>query len=178
MEVDLIAGTSICALKTGLELVAQHSPGGEGPLGQVHEPRPGHAGQGNWEVVGHDGLIPSCSEDGGGIDLYELSGVDTSVILLWHVWSEFALPDHHAEVWGNRHAATLRSRGCRGASSLPHRGGVHRAEVPIEVAAPLPAALDGDAAILTRAVTLEFGPQIHRSETCHVCYQRRVWCRR
>jgi hypothetical protein len=35
--------------------------------------------------------------------------------------------DHHAEEWGKCHAATPRSRWeCRGASSLPHRGGVHR----------------------------------------------------
>jgi hypothetical protein len=43
-------------------------------------------------------------------------------------------PDHHTEVWGKCHAATLRSRrGCRGVSSLPDRGGVRRTEVPIEV---------------------------------------------
>jgi hypothetical protein len=48
------------------------------------------------------------------------------------------------------HATTPRSRyGCRGASSLPHRGGVRRTEVPVEVAAPLSATLDGDAGVLT-----------------------------
>jgi hypothetical protein len=75
-------------------------------------------------------------------------------------------------VWGKRHAVTSRShRGCRGASILPHKGGVHRTKVPIEIAAPLMLALDGDAVILTRAATLEFGPQIHRSETCYAYCQ-------
>jgi hypothetical protein len=59
------------------------------------------------------------------------------------------------------HAAIPRShQGCRGASSLPHRGGVCRTKVPIEVAAPLPATPDGDAAVLTQATTLKFSPQI------------------
>jgi hypothetical protein len=56
-------------------------------------------------------------------------------------------------------------------SSLPHRGGAHRIKVPIEVVilavVPLLLALDGDVAFLTRAMALEFGPQIRRSETCH-----------
>jgi hypothetical protein len=81
--------------------------------------------------------------------LQELGGVDTPVVLLRQVGPELARPDHHAEVWGKRHAATPRSRGCRGASSLPHRGGVRRTEVPIEVTTPLTAALDGDVAVLT-----------------------------
>jgi hypothetical protein len=55
-------------------------------------------------------------------------------------------------------------------SSLPNKRGVHRIEVPIKVAtlaaAPLPVVLDGDVAILTRAMALEFGLQIHHSETC------------
>jgi hypothetical protein len=32
---------------------------------------------------------------------------------------------------------------------LPHRSGVHRTEVTVEVAAPLSVVLDGDASILT-----------------------------
>jgi hypothetical protein len=63
MDVGLIARVSVGILKVGCELAAQLSPGDEGPLGQVHEPRPGRIGQGHWEVVGHDSLIPSCSED-------------------------------------------------------------------------------------------------------------------
>jgi hypothetical protein len=59
MEVDLIAGASICALKVSRELIAQCFPGVEGLLGQVHEPQPGCAGQGHREVVDHDGIIPS-----------------------------------------------------------------------------------------------------------------------
>jgi hypothetical protein len=60
------------------------------------------------------------------------------------------------EVWGKCHAAIPVSyRGCRGAGSLPHRGGVQCIEVPIEVVAPLSLALDGDAAILTRVEMLE-----------------------
>jgi hypothetical protein len=43
---------------------------------------------------------------------------------------------------------------------LPHKGGVHRIEVSIEVAtlaaAPLPLALNGDAVVLTRVMALEF----------------------
>jgi hypothetical protein len=31
-------------------------------------------------MVGHDGLIPPCSEDGGGVDLQELNGVDGPVV--------------------------------------------------------------------------------------------------
>jgi hypothetical protein len=54
-------------------------------------------------------------------------------------------------------------------SSLLQRGGVLRIKVHIKVAtlavAPLPLALNGDMAILARATTLEFGLQIHRSET-------------
>jgi hypothetical protein len=164
VEVDLITLASISALEVGHELMAQLHSRGEGPLRQVHEPRPGRTGQGHREVVGHDDLIPSCSEDRGGVDLQELSGVDTPVVLLWQVGPELARPDHHAEVWGKRHAATPRShRGSTGVSGLPHKGGIHRTEVPIEVAKPLPLALDGDVAVLTRAATLEFALQIRRS---------------
>jgi hypothetical protein len=35
------------------------------------------------EVVGHDGLITCCYEDGGGVDLQELSGVNGPIVLLW-----------------------------------------------------------------------------------------------
>jgi hypothetical protein len=80
---------------------------------------------------------------------------------------KLAWPDHHVEVWGKRQAATPRSQGCRGVSGLPHKGGVHHTEVTIEVAAPLTAALDGDASILTWVMMFEFGPQICCSETCH-----------
>jgi hypothetical protein len=38
MEVDLVAWASLGALEIGCELMAQLPPGGEGPLGQVHEP--------------------------------------------------------------------------------------------------------------------------------------------
>jgi hypothetical protein len=37
-------------------------------------------------------------------------------------------------------------------------------------AVPLPLALDGDEAVLTRAAMLELGPQIHHSETQYVYY--------
>jgi hypothetical protein len=75
---------------------------------------------------------------------------------------EHARLDHHAEVWGKRHLATPGSRwGCRAVSSLPHRGGVHHTEVPVKgmtlAVAPLPLALDDDAVVLTRALTLMFG---------------------
>jgi hypothetical protein len=38
MEVDLVAGVRVGALKVGHELVAEHSLGGEGPLRQVYVP--------------------------------------------------------------------------------------------------------------------------------------------
>jgi hypothetical protein len=38
------------------------------------------------DVVGHDGLIPSCSEDGGGVDLQELGGL--------------TLPSYFSDKWG------------------------------------------------------------------------------
>jgi hypothetical protein len=61
--------------------------------------------------------------------------------------------------------------GCRGASSLPHRGGVHRTEDLVDIAVLLSLALDGDAVILTRAAMLEFSLQINRSKTCCAYYQ-------
>jgi hypothetical protein len=63
---------------------------------------------------------------------------------------------------GKLHAATHRSWGCRGVSSLPHRGGVCHIEVTVEVVAPLSVKLDGDAVVLTRATALKFGPQVSR----------------
>jgi hypothetical protein len=69
MEVSLVARPSIGALKVGSELTAQLRLGIEGPLRQVHEPRPSHSSQGHKEVVGHDDLIPSRHKDRGGVDL-------------------------------------------------------------------------------------------------------------
>jgi hypothetical protein len=63
VQVDLVAGASVCTLEVGRELAAQLSPGGEEPLREVHEPRPDRTGQGHREVVSHDGLIPSYSEE-------------------------------------------------------------------------------------------------------------------
>jgi hypothetical protein len=48
----------------------------------VHEPRLGRAGHGGMEVVLHHYLIATSSENGGGVDLEELGGVDRHVILL------------------------------------------------------------------------------------------------
>jgi hypothetical protein len=69
VEVNLIALASVGALEVGRELTSQLLSGGEGPLEQVHEPRPGHTSQGHREIVGHDSLIPSRSEDRGRVDL-------------------------------------------------------------------------------------------------------------
>jgi hypothetical protein len=69
-------------VKVGREVMAQLWPGVEGSLRQVHEPRLGHTGQGHREVVGHDGLISSCREDKGGVDLQELYEVDSPIVLL------------------------------------------------------------------------------------------------
>jgi hypothetical protein len=58
VEVGLVAWPGVSALKVGRELAAQLWPGVEGPLGKVHEIGPGRPGQGNREVVGHNGFIP------------------------------------------------------------------------------------------------------------------------
>jgi hypothetical protein len=70
----------------------------EGPLGEIHELGPGHLRQGYGEVVGHDSLITAYHEDGGGVDLQELSGDDRPIILLWQVGQELGWPDHHMHV--------------------------------------------------------------------------------
>jgi hypothetical protein len=172
VEVDLVAQVSVGALKVGCELTTQLHPGGVGPLRQAHEPRAGHTGRSHWEIVGQDGHISPYDEDQCGVDLQKLSGVDTPIVLLRQVGLKLAWPDHHAEVWGKHHPATPRShRGRRGVSSLPHRGGVHHIKVPVEVvtlaATPLPLALNGDMAILTRATMLELSSQIRSSEACY-----------
>jgi hypothetical protein len=61
MEVGLIAWPGVSALEVGRELAAQLWPGVEGPLRQVHEPGSGRPGQGNREVVGHNGVIPPAA---------------------------------------------------------------------------------------------------------------------
>jgi hypothetical protein len=80
---------------------------------------------------------------------------------------KLTLPSYFNGKWGqNLHGQTTMWRcgasnmqpppkshqGHRGVSSLPHRGGVHRIKVPIEVATleamPLPLLLNGDATIL------------------------------
>jgi hypothetical protein len=76
----------------------------EGPFGEIHEPGPSRPHQGFREIVGHDSLISACREDGGGVDLRELGGVDHPVILLWQVGPELGRLDHHTQVWGQRHA--------------------------------------------------------------------------
>jgi hypothetical protein len=80
VEVRLVAESRVSTLKVGRELMAQLFLGVQGPWGQVHEPRPSQASQGHREVVGHNGFIPSCSKDGGGIDLQELGGVDKPIV--------------------------------------------------------------------------------------------------
>jgi hypothetical protein len=76
VEVSLIARPRVSTLKVGRELMAQLFLGGKRSLGEVHELRPGHAGQGHREVAGHDVLIPTCGEDEGGVDLQEFGRVD------------------------------------------------------------------------------------------------------
>jgi hypothetical protein len=104
--VDFVTGPSLSTLDVGCELTTQLFPRGQGPWGQVHEPRPGQAGQGHREIVGHDDLIPSCNRDRGGVDLQELGGVDAPVVFLWQVGLELAWPNHHSEVRGKCHATT------------------------------------------------------------------------
>jgi hypothetical protein len=69
VEMDLVTRASVGALKVGHELMAQLSLGEQQFRGQVHDPRSNRVSQGHREVVGHDSLIPSCNEDGGGVDL-------------------------------------------------------------------------------------------------------------
>jgi hypothetical protein len=80
MEVNLIAGPSVRALKVGRELMSQLFPGVQGPWGQVHKPRSGHASQSHREVVGYDGLNPLCGKDGGRVDVQDLGGIDGPVV--------------------------------------------------------------------------------------------------
>jgi hypothetical protein len=83
VEIGQVTRPSISALEVGRELAAQLWPGVEGSLGKIHESGPGRPHQGYREVVGHDSLILACREDGGEVDLQELSRVDCTVILLW-----------------------------------------------------------------------------------------------
>jgi hypothetical protein len=76
----------------------------EGPLGEIHKPGPGRPRQGYREVVGHSSLIPACCEDGGAVDLQELSGVNRPIVRLWQVGLELGRSDHHTQMWGQRHA--------------------------------------------------------------------------
>jgi hypothetical protein len=50
---------------------------------EIDEPRPGCPSQGYKEVVGHDGLIPACGEDRGGVDLQKLDVIDHPIVLVW-----------------------------------------------------------------------------------------------
>jgi hypothetical protein len=47
---------------------------------------------------------PPCRKDRGGVNLQELRGVDGPVILFWQVGLELARPDHHMQMWRQRHA--------------------------------------------------------------------------
>jgi hypothetical protein len=75
----------------------------EGPLEEIHELGPDRPRQGYREVVGHYNLIPACRKDGSGVDLQELDGVNRPVVLLWQVGPKLGRPDHHTQVWGQRH---------------------------------------------------------------------------
>jgi hypothetical protein len=98
MEVGLFASARVGTLEASYELTEQLLLGGESLLQKVHEPRPGCISQGHREVVGHDSLIPSYSEDTGGIDLQKLYGVDGPIVLLRQVGPELVQPYHHAEM--------------------------------------------------------------------------------
>jgi hypothetical protein len=69
MEVGLIAESGVGTPEVGCELMVQLFLGVSGAWGQVHEPQQSYADQGYREVVGHDGLIPSYSEDGDRVGL-------------------------------------------------------------------------------------------------------------
>jgi hypothetical protein len=65
----------------------------------------GHTSQGHREIVGHDGLISSCGEDQGRVDLHKLSGV--------------ALPSYFSGKWDqNLRGQTTMSR-CEASAIQP-----------------------------------------------------------
>jgi hypothetical protein len=127
-------------------------------------------GQGNWEVVGHDGLISSYGEDGRGVDLQKFSGVDRHVLLLWQVGPEFARPYHHSKIWCKRHTpprAYWRARGSHSTRRGPLSCRRKRFKISLEVAAldvaaPLTVVLNGDTTILTPAAADELIAEVGR----------------
>jgi hypothetical protein len=138
VEVGLAAWPGVSALEVGRELAAQLWPGVESPLGQVHEPRPGRPGQGNREVVGHNGLIPPpCRKDRGGVNLQEQGA---RVICLTCGWTPTR--------WRVRVKIFFKI-------------------ATLDISMPLAPALDGDSAIFPTAVTVDFSPEVGLRVTCH-----------
>jgi hypothetical protein len=189
MKIGLVTWPSIGALEVGREMVAPLWPGVEGPLGEIHEPEPGRPRQGYMEVVGHDSLIPPSHEDGGGVDLQELSGVDHPVVLLWQVGPELGWPDHHTQVRGQCHAPPSPpklpgSQGGEahvqlGAHPLVHAGKVSLEVATLDVSMLLVVAVDGGATVLPTSTVVDLLPEVHHLVAGHqraVLHQRvRTW---
>jgi hypothetical protein len=50
------------------------------------------------EVTRHDGTIPACRRDSGGLDIQEFRQVGHNVVLLRQVWPKLGWPCHRAEM--------------------------------------------------------------------------------
>src|SRR5438132_12555808 len=72
VEVVLLSRSSRRALEVGDKLVAQVFPGADRGCREVHQPRPGGAGQSCGEVVGHDLRSSPYSFHHSGVDLEKL----------------------------------------------------------------------------------------------------------
>jgi hypothetical protein len=156
----------------------------EGPLGEIHETGPGHPCQGYGEVVGHDSLIRACREDGGGVDLQELGGVNHPVVLLWQVGPKLGRLDHHTQVWGQCHAPPRNSQGVRGEQYMCDLARTHwcmQVEVFLEVttldmSTPLTVSLDGGVTVFPTSTVVDFLSEVRRLIAGHrrMVLRRRV----
>jgi hypothetical protein len=83
VEINFHTGARVGTLKVRPKLVTELTPRVYGLTREVHEPRQGRASQGHGEIVHHHHLFFTSHEDGGNVDLEELSEVDRHVVLLW-----------------------------------------------------------------------------------------------
>jgi hypothetical protein len=90
-----------------------------------------------------------------------------TLIRVSKIWD--VTPNHHADVWGMRHASAPGSRRSRGMCSMPRGSGICSAIAVIEVAVPLALALNGGASILVRlaAVGMRVVDGVHAAIGVH-----------